>query len=115
MSKSSHKTRFGATLVLKNGKIFKSHNKDLKTHPALKRHYPHYAVSIHAELQTILSVNSYRYDHEIKGSKMYVYREDRAGFVKPAKPCHYCMNILRTAGVKRVYYTTKNGWECYIV
>ena len=115
MFKSDHKTRFGAVLVLRNGKVYKSHNKDMKSHPALKKHYPFYAVSIHAELQTILSVNSYRYDDCIKGSKMYVYREDKHGMLKPAKPCPYCMNIIKEAGVKKVYFTTPNGWECQVI
>ena len=115
MKKSVHKTRFGAALILKNGKVFRSHNKDMKTHPALKKHYPYYATSIHAELLTILSVNSYRYDHKVKGSKMFVYREDRHGFIKPARPCNDCMKIMKEAGVKKVYYTTQSGWECYVI
>jgi len=111
MQKSIHPTRFGAVLVLKNGKVFRSHNKDSKTHPYLKKHYPFYAVSIHAELSVLLSVNSYRYGYETKNSTMYIYREDKQNTIKPARPCPYCMDIIKDAGVKKLIYTDWNGYK----
>ena len=111
MEKSDHSTRFGAVLVLKNGKVFSSHNKDSKTHPWLKKHYPFYAVSIHAELAVLLSVNTYRHGYDIKNSTMYIYREDKWKIIKPAKPCPYCLEILKDAGVKKVVYSDWNGFK----
>lgn len=111
MNKSVHPTRFGAVLVLKNGKVYSSHNKDSKSHPYLKKHYPFYAVSMHAELSVLLSVNSYRFGDDTKNSTMYVYREDKHNVIKPARPCPYCMDIIRDAGVKKLVYTYWDGYR----
>jgi cytidine deaminase len=108
--KSIHNTRFGATLVLKNGKSFTGFNKD-KSHPMIKKHYKFFAQSIHAELDVLLKVNPFRYGDDIHGSKMYIYREDKNGWIKPSHPCVSCFSIMKEYGVKKCYYTTKNGYS----
>jgi deoxycytidylate deaminase len=73
-----------------------------KSHPRFadgKRSY-----SIHAEISALL-----RSQCSVRGSTIYVYREDRNGDIGMAKPCPNCMKILIEAGIKRVYYTTKTA------
>ena len=108
--KSIHNTRFGTALILKNGKVFTGFNKD-KSHPMIKKYYDFFAQSIHAELDVMLKVNPYRYEDDIVGSKMYVYREDKNGLIKPAHPCPSCFSLMKTYGVKKCYYTTKDGYS----
>lgn len=108
--KSMHHTRFGTVLILKNGKTFVGCNKD-KSHPMLRKHYDFFAHSIHAELDVLLKVNPYRYEDNLQGSTMYVYREDRNGLLKPAHPCKSCHKIMKDYGVKKCYYTTSNGFN----
>ena len=108
--KSLHGTRFGTVLILKNGKVFTGFNKD-KSHPMIKKHYDFFAQSIHAELDVLLRVNPYRYEDNVIGSKMYVYREDKNGLLKPAHPCKSCYKIMQDYGVKKCYYTTNKGYN----
>ena len=74
-----------------------------------------FAISVHAELQVLMNTNPFRYEDDLEGSKMYVYREDRHGLIKPARPCKYCESIMVDYGVKKVCYTTLYGWECEIL
>ena len=108
--KSIHNTRFGTVLILKNGKVFTGFNKD-KSHPMIKKHYEFFAQSIHAELDVLLRVNPYRHADDIYGSKMFIYREDKNGWIKPAHPCKSCYRIMQDYGVKKCYHTTKSGYS----
>lgn len=46
------------------------------------------------------------------GATVYVFRAHaRTGQTLLARPCHRCESRLREANVKRVFYTTEDGWE----
>lgn len=116
MFKSNHhQSRFGVTLVLKNGRRINSCNYDLKTHPLMKKHYPYFVQSVHAEFSVLMKLNLHKEIKSILGSKIYVYREDKNGNVKRAKPCKYCMKILKEYGVRKVYYSTENGYNMEVI
>lgn len=69
-----------------------------KTHPRYadgKRSY-----SIHAEISALLKARC-----DVSGGTIFVYREDRNGQIRLAKPCPQCMKALIEAGIKRIYYT----------
>ena len=107
---SLHQTRFGAVLILKNGKYFSACNVE-KSHPLIRKHYEFFAVSLHAELNALLRVNVIRHRHQIAGSTFYVYREDRNGWLKPAHPCSSCFSIMKDVGVRKCFYTTPDGYS----
>jgi len=107
---SLHQTRFGAVLILKNGKYFSACNVE-KSHPLIRKHYDDFAVSIHAELNTLLRVNVVRHRHQIAGSTFYLYREDRNGWLKAARPCPTCLSIMIDAGVKKCFHTMPDGYK----
>tara|TARA_Y100000034_G_scaffold21076_1_gene24250 strand:- start:49 stop:468 length:420 start_codon:yes stop_codon:yes gene_type:complete len=107
---SSHQTRFGAVIILKNGKYFSACNVE-KSHPLIKKHYDFFAVSLHAELNALLRVNVVRHGHQINGSTFYLYREDRNGWLKPARPCVTCFSIMKDAGVRKCFHTMPDGYK----
>jgi tRNA(Arg) A34 adenosine deaminase TadA len=113
MEKSEHHVRVGAVLVLKNGKMFMGHNINAKTHPMLKKHYSHFCMSIHAELYCLLQA---RFE-DLTGSKMYIVREDRSklALIKPARPCRFCMKLIREWGIKKIFYSTSSGYNMEVV
>lgn len=63
--------------------------------------------SIHAEVKAILSCPR----SKLIGSEMWVYREKADGTPAIAKPCKNCQKVLIEAGVKKVYYTTDDGFD----
>lgn len=43
--------------------------------------------------------------------KLFIYRERQDNKLPAmARPCHYCLQMLREKGVSRVWYSTDNGW-----
>eukprot|EP01125_Pyxidicula_operculata_P017716 TRINITY_DN6239_c0_g1_i1.p1 TRINITY_DN6239_c0_g1~~TRINITY_DN6239_c0_g1_i1.p1 ORF type:complete len:119 (+),score=7.04 TRINITY_DN6239_c0_g1_i1:136-492(+) len=62
--------------------------------------------SMHAE---ILALQNRRLNH-IKGSSMFLVRITSTGLAL-SKPCLACLQALREFGVKKIYYSTRDGIE----
>lgn len=109
--------RLAAILVYKNEILAVGHNK-FKTHPFAKKFSKHsMAIYLHAEVDCIK--NALRnYDLEtIKKATLYVARVKRPEdnhkiFVQGmAKPCCGCMSAIAHFGIRKVYYTTEDGYD----
>lgn len=98
---SVYRIKVGA--CLSNGKpVAVGWNKD-KTHPLFSNPELSIRRTIHAEMDCISGLD---FNHT-KGRTIYVYREDANGSIANARPCDECMFRLREAGIKTVFYTTK--------
>jgi deoxycytidylate deaminase len=104
-AKSDHPFyRMGAVLVKGNRVISIGLNKH-KTNPnQLSHHGAGYAGSIHAELDAMISNNTV-------GCDLYVARIMANGTAGMAKPCQNCMKLCYAYGIKKVFFTTGNGYE----
>lgn len=101
--KSDHRQyKLGCVIVKKNTIISTGYNQ-LKTHPKS----PDKWKMIHAEFSAIYNIPQ----DLLKGSTAYVYREFKTGKTALAKPCKDCENLLRTNGIKTVYFTTTLGYS----
>lgn len=105
--KTDFRSRVGAVVVRKGKVVSIGRNHPHKTHPLMKKYHEH--KTIHAEVDCIIGTDR----DLLKGSVMYVYRELRDGTVAIAKPCEVCQLILKDIGIKKVYYTTNDGFEVY--
>lgn len=76
---------------------YKTHTKSKNTHPY-----------IHAELAAILD-NKFA---DLNGCTAYVYREHKNGTPAISKPCNHCMQMLKIAGIKKVWYNNGDKEEC---
>lgn len=65
--------------------------------------------SIHAELAAVLSTSN------LKGCTAYVAGWSKADNLICSKPCSLCEGTLKQAGIKEVYYQTKEGTTTCIV
>lgn len=112
------KTRVGCIIVYKKQVIGTGWNLENKTHPLQKavNKYRGYDIeqnnakhSQHAECHALTRIS----DLDIDWSKVviFVYRLKRDGSRGLAKPCIGCETMLRTKGIKQVYYSTEIGWE----
>ena len=105
--------KLGAIVVYK-GKILSSGANLAKTHP-LQRKFDHHRlderfipVSTHAEVNAIQKIIK---DNDIDWSKctIYVARVLKNGKTAMSRPCNSCMQLMKSLGVKNVYYTTDFG------
>lgn len=71
-----------------------------------KMNYHGERAKLHAEIAALIS--SGRVD--LTGAEIYIYREDKHGNLASCKPCVSCHQALKDAGVRHVYYTTKEGY-----
>lgn len=62
-------------------------------------------IFLHAEIQCLLGVR-YR---DINGYTMYIGRYSSAGN-NISKPCPKCMSSIKTRGIKKIVYTTDEGY-----
>lgn len=103
--KSDHpRYRLGCVLVKKNHIIGLGFNQS-KTHSKSPHQYKH----LHAEIHAILGCDI----SDLKDSVAYVYRENKNSVCGLAKPCPSCHGMLQSVGVKKVYYTDKDGYKSF--
>lgn len=62
---------------------------------------------LHAEISAIIG-SSYQ---DLNGCDAYVYRERRDGKLGMSKPCAGCELALKLAGIRKVYYTSEEGFK----
>jgi tRNA(Arg) A34 adenosine deaminase TadA len=94
--------QLGCIIVDKNKVITVGFNK-VKTHPKSTARF----AMLHAEISAVLGMAS----EELKGCTAYVYREDRQGNTAMSRPCPACYEALKIVGIKRICYTTNEGFK----
>lgn len=95
------RAQVGAVLFKGNKLISGAWNDTRKTHPAS----PYRFKAIHAEFGALLA----NYKIDVVGSTMFVARIDQSGKLKIAKPCSLCEELVLAAGVRKIYYTDRDG------
>lgn len=96
--------RLGSVLVYKKQILTAKYN-CLKTSPKLRpfSRWPF----LHSESNCILSHGLDNCEHTV----LYVLRILRNGELAMARPCTSCNKLIKFVGVKKIYYTTFNGYE----
>lgn len=115
--------KLGCVITYKRKIISFGHNKD-KTHPAQKKFnkyrnfnnncHNYIKHSIHAEIDAISSIpflTARKIDSENGWNKVkiYVYRYAKTKKLACAKPCNACMEMIKSLGIKHLYYTEDYG------
>lgn len=62
---------------------------------------------IHAEMDAIIKAGK----TNLHGSSIFVFRKDMKGILADCKPCGACMKAIKDAGIKRVFYTSRDGYN----
>ena len=109
---SHHRHKVGAIVVMKH-RIISSGCNSMKTHP-LQKQYNKYRFkedsvhACHAELVALLPL--IRDNVDLADASIYVYREHKNGTPGCARPCKSCMELIKDVGIKRIFYTTDDGY-----
>ena len=105
------KARIGAVLVDGNHVVSSGYNKR-KTHPLQKELNKVRGFqckdSIHAETDCISWLIGKK-DVDFTRMKLFVYREDKRGNPAICRPCPACQKLIRSLGIKEVYYLDELG------
>lgn len=111
------RSRLAAMLVYKNDVIAVGYNK-MKTHPMARRFQKHEeAIYLHAEVDCIKNALRVIEPELLQKCTMYILRVKRPEdnpkvFVRAlSKPCSGCHHAIEQFGIKKVYYTTDEGFE----
>lgn len=97
------KYKMGAVISYKGTVVGVGFNK-CKTHPRSKSY------TIHAELSAIINSKG-----DCLGCDIYVFRGKYNGGYAMAHPCRACMELIREAGIRTIYYTDERGWQKEVV
>lgn len=104
--KSDHpKYQLGAAIMVGKSVLGTGSNTIMKHHPISASINPQ--KTIHAEIAALIGC---RYRKDLADAVVIVYREDKAGQPATARPCSVCREVLRQFGIKRMMYTTQNGF-----
>src|SRR3990172_5162273 len=95
---SNHRVQVGAVICNKKPVGMASNYK--KTHPIHANPYISIRSSVHAECRAIMSCKG-----NLKGSTIYVYRELKDGSPGLARPCNYCLTVMRMYGIKKMIFS----------
>lgn len=101
--KSTYKFRVGCVIVRGSRIVGFGWNDGVKTHAKS----PHPFKSVHAEFDAVLSTKG----ESVAGCDVYVCRILADGSLAMAKPCAHCEAMLRKLKVRRVFYSTSEGWK----
>ena len=114
VSKTStfERIKIGAIIVYKK-EILSAGVNVKKSHPLQKKYnhlrfecQPEYHHYLHAEIRAILNADR----EDLSGASLYVFREDRKGNLALSRPCPACMEVIKNHGIKKIFYTTKDGY-----
>lgn len=111
---SNHKNKLGAVLV-RGHRIVSSGYNSIDRYSSIqaqlddKQFKGFYSKGPkHAELDALLPF--YRRHENLSDCTLYVYREHKNGDSALAKPCSRCMQIIKACNIKKIKYTTEDGY-----
>lgn len=105
--KSEYLYRLGA-VVVKGHNVLSTGYNSVNTHTKVNN----FPSSRHAEMDAILKVlKQHNGLQKLAGAKLYVTRITKSGTTALAKPCKKCLQLAKSVGIKKIYYTTENSTE----
>lgn len=101
-----HQHKLSALVMHRGRPVSFGYNDQYKTHPKIRQFSQ--VKTLHAEAHALFRVK----DKEIlKDCEIIVYREDRHGNMANSRPCEVCQAMFRHYGIKKVTYSTAEGWK----
>jgi len=113
---SDHHFKLGCVVVDHHRIISSGHNSKTKCHPIQatldRRYFNDPKVTqygpVHAEVAALLPLIKKNID--LSGAVLYVYRQDRHTHLAASRPCPRCMALIKQYGIKKIKYTTYDGF-----
>lgn len=103
---STHNTHAVGCAIYRKGKLISLGANSCKGHPKMTRYGA--KVGHHAEFAAIQKLKN---KNLLQGATIVVARIMRDGTLGMSKPCEICAPLLVSLGVKRVIYSTQDGYK----
>ena len=109
---SDHRYKIGAAVVIKHRIVSTGTNSDSKCNAHQARldmatfgglHFG----KMHAQTDALLPL--IKNDVDLTDASLFVYREHKNKAPAMARPCERCMKLIKSCGIKTIYYTTEDG------
>ena len=116
---SNHqKSRLGAIVYNKHKIISSGYNSSTEVDRVqaeldIARYNCYCPGKIHAETSALLPFIKRNID--IRGAELYVSRLKKDNSHGMARPCPSCMRLIRKCGIKRIHYTTDDGFATEVI
>lgn len=115
---SDHRTKVGCAIVSGHRIISSGHNSDSKCHKIQadidrKSFHCDCPGKLHAESDAIIYCIKNNID--LSRATIYVYRELKDGTKAMARPCPRCMRLIKEQGIRKIKYSTDEGYASEIV
>ena len=102
-------------IITYKGMVIASGFNSNKTHPLQKKYNKFRATSdsefvpkLHAEISALSKLRNSSLNP--KRMKLFVYRIKQDGSYGMARPCPSCMQAIKDFGIRKIYYTTNDGF-----
>lgn len=110
---SDHRCKLGCVVIDHHKIISSGYNSKTKCHRLQaeldKKFFNQHSFGpIHAELAALLPLMRRKVD--LSGATLYVYRETSNNELAMARPCPRCMSIIKKCGIKKIKYSTPDGF-----
>ena len=102
---SNHPNHHLGAVIVKSGRILASGYNRVGQHNS--NNYRKFADSIHAEQDAIRSLLVC--PDLLFGASLYVSRIGKSGNLLMARPCPFCMRLIKSVGIKKIFYSDSNG------
>jgi deoxycytidylate deaminase len=102
---SNHPTHHLGCVIVKSGRILSSGYNRVNQHNSNR--YRKFVDSVHAEQDAIYPLISN--PTVLFGASLYITRVNRNGHLLMARPCVFCMRLIRAVGIKKVFYSGPDG------
>lgn len=117
MLSDHHKARIGCVVVKGHKIISSGHNSDTKCNSVqakadTERYGKPCCGKEHAESAALVSF--IKAGEDLTGATVYVYRKLKDETPAMARPCPSCEAMIRSLGIRRVKYSTNNGFATEI-
>lgn len=110
---SNHRCKMGCVVVEGHRIISSGHNSATNTHAFQARVDSNYfrcdcAGYLHAETDALIPLINSRAD--LSRASIFVYRKMPRGGMGMARPCPRCMGVIRSLGIRKIHYSTPEGF-----
>ena len=110
-----NRVHIGCVVVYGGHRIISSACNSTKTHPIQKqlnkeRFQEDTNHTLHSEVAALIPLM--REDIDFGKVHLYTYREWKSGDLAMSRPCPSCMKLIRDLGIKKIWYTTNDGYVC---
>jgi deoxycytidylate deaminase len=101
--KSNHRQHKMGCVIAKGNKLLGIGFNKNRTHPKSMSEFR----TLHCEVDAVINAG----EENLNGAIAYIYRQTKGGKLGLSRPCLGCEALLRSYGIKTVYYTSPEGYQ----